>query len=310
MEEFKGDFRLSTGPQQLDLAIHTLEGLIKGIAIDSSINQLELETLNNWISEHILLKKRHPFNELIPKLSEVIEDRVIDESEKSDIIWLCRRLHTDNIYYNEITSDLQRLQGILGGIIADGVILKQELVSLENWLEEHRLLKTCWPYDEVTSLVAEVLKDGKIDQKEHEMLLNFFDEFISYPGYKPIVTTTKKDAYHIIGICATNPNITIEGKEFCFAGAKTKKDKRKLVALIKDLGCFFTENIKESTHYLVIGCEDNPTWAFACYGRKVEEAIELRKERQRLMANGDKKEIAIQIVHESDFRKTVRVLED
>lgn len=42
--------------------------------------------------------------------------------------------------------------------------------------------------------------------------------------------------------------------------------------------------------YLVIGAEGNPCWSYACYGRKVERAVELRKEGLRIM-----------IVHERDF---------
>jgi hypothetical protein len=193
MSGFNGDFIFATGPQKLDLAIHTLEGLIRGITIDSEINEQELEMLNDWISDHILLKKRHPFNELIPKLSQVIEDRSIDEQEISNIMGLCKRFKTDNIYYNKITSDLQRLRGILIGIVADGMINKEELVNLQEWLGEHQSLKTCWPYDEVFSLVMGVLKDGKIDPNEHKILLELFDEFIANSEYQLVSGSSKKD---------------------------------------------------------------------------------------------------------------------
>ena len=46
--------------------------------------------------------------------------------------------------------------------------------------------------------------------------------------------------------------------------------------------------------YLVIGADGNPCWAFACYGRKVEKAVELRKSGVRIM-----------IIHESDFHDAV-----
>ncbi len=40
----------------------------------------------------------------------------------------------------------------------------------------------------------------------------------------------------------------------------------------------------------MVGAKGNPCWAFACYGRKVEEAMALRKAGNRLL-----------IVHENDF---------
>ncbi|MBT4285842.1 MAG: hypothetical protein HOD92_00780 [Deltaproteobacteria bacterium] len=308
MSEFNGSFLFSTGPQELDLAIHTLEGLIKGIAIDSEINEKELKTVNSWISDHIHLKNRHPFNELIPRLSEVIEDRIIDKHEKSDIMWLCKKFETDNVYYNKITSDLQRLQGIVGGIVADGVVLKEELENLKEWLDDHHCLKTCWPYDEIVSIIVEVLKDGKIDADEHKMLLAFFDEFVSYPGYEPVSELSCKDKknYQLTGICASNPEIILEKKLFCFAGKISKSKKKKLSETIVKCGGEYSDEVNQSTAYLIIGDGNNPAWVFACYGRKVEIAIEMRKKRQEMLSNGEKTSMEIQIIHEADFWNAVK----
>lgn len=53
-------------------------------------------------------------------------------------------------------------------------------------------------------------------------------------------------------------------------------------------------NQHSKLNYLVIGAEGNPCWAFACYGRKVEKAVELRK-----------KGVRVVIVHENDFHDAV-----
>ena len=55
-------------------------------------------------------------------------------------------------------------------------------------------------------------------------------------------------------------------------------------------GGIFKDSVVKNTDFLIVGDEGNPCWAFSCYGRKVEKAIELRK-------SGSK----IQIVHENDF---------
>ena len=46
----------------------------------------------------------------------------------------------------------------------------------------------------------------------------------------------------------------------------------------------------QKTDYLIVGNEGNPCWAFSCYGRKVEKAVELRKKGSN-----------IQIINEDDF---------
>ena len=47
-------------------------------------------------------------------------------------------------------------------------------------------------------------------------------------------------------------------------------------------------------NYLVIGAEGNPCWSYACYGRKVEKAVELRRAGAQIL-----------LVHENDFHDAV-----
>jgi hypothetical protein len=53
-------------------------------------------------------------------------------------------------------------------------------------------------------------------------------------------------------------------------------------------------NVNQKTNYLLVGSDGNPCWAFSCYGRKVEKAVEMRKEGY-----------SIQIINENDFWKVV-----
>ena len=63
---------------------------------------------------------------------------------------------------------------------------------------------------------------------------------------------------------------------------------------MRELGGQPHGNVTSKLNYLVIGAEGNPCWAFACYGRKVEKAVELRK-----------KGVRVVIVHENDFHDGV-----
>ena len=62
------------------------------------------------------------------------------------------------------------------------------------------------------------------------------------------------------------------------------------IATITGLGAVFSPNVTSQTHYLVVGAGGNPCWAFSCYGRKVEKAVDARKSGNPIL-----------IVHESDF---------
>ena len=56
------------------------------------------------------------------------------------------------------------------------------------------------------------------------------------------------------------------------------------------LGGSISKGITKTTDYLIVGDGGNPCWAFACYGRKVEAAVQLRKLGHQ-----------ISLVHEFDF---------
>ena len=45
-------------PQMIDKAIHTLEGIIRGIGIDGNISGKELNEVLHWCNEHGRLKQR------------------------------------------------------------------------------------------------------------------------------------------------------------------------------------------------------------------------------------------------------------
>lgn len=282
-----------TSPAQLEKSVNSLLGLIEGIAIDSSINNSEISFLNLWLAEHAELRDRHPYNELIPVVEAAVDDGVITQEEHDDIVWLCERLRSTE-YFDVVTADLQRLHAILGGIVSDAKVTEDELRGLSTWLSEHQHLKTCWPYDEIDSLIVGVMKDKIISSEEHSLLKDFFSEFIAVMDDRTITSPVFKEGANIVGLCAVCPEIEFTDSTFCFTGASTRYTRKALVATVESLGGQFTPNVTKSVNYLVIGADGNPCWAYACYGRKVEKAIELREAGVRVV-----------IVHENDFHDAV-----
>ncbi len=71
----------------------------------------------------------------------------------------------------------------------------------------------------------------------------------------------------------------------------SKRAKRRDIAdVIERLGGYVKGNVSAGLNYLVVCCKKNRTWAFECYGRKVEYAVTLRRLGQGPL-----------IVHENDF---------
>jgi len=145
--------RVFYGKIRVQKSVETIAGLFQGLGIDHVITDGEADFLRRWIGDHHRLRNRHPFNEIIPTIEQTLADNIITEEEKQDILWLCEKLSEKGNLIAETTQSIQRLHGILGGIIADAEIQPGELNGLSDWLQEHEHLKTCWPYDEVDALV-------------------------------------------------------------------------------------------------------------------------------------------------------------
>jgi NAD-dependent DNA ligase len=282
-----------TSRSRLQKSINSLLGLLDGIAIDGVINPAEICFFQEWANDHADVQLLHPFNELIPVVADAIADGVLTEEEMKNITWLCRRLCTDE-FYDQVTSDIQRLHAVVGGIISDGKITEKELKGLSTWLEDHDHLRTCWPFDEIDSLVTAVMSDGVITEDEHAMLMSFFSEFINICEDRTITNPKISAEGTIKGVCALCPEIEFKGAKFVFTGASPRYSRFELSETVKQLGGRVISNVSPQVNYLIIGAGGNPCWAYACYGRKVEKAVELRKSGARLL-----------IVHENDFHDAV-----
>jgi hypothetical protein len=277
-----------TGPLRLARDFNTLKGIVDGISADGTVSSSEIALLTEWVRTHQEFANRHPFSEVYPAISGALADGVFDKEELFDIGWLCTKLARGNDHMVGVKADLQTLQGMMGGIIADCEVTLAELEGLHKWVESHEHLRGSWPYDEVVSLLTSVLADHKVDIAEQASLLAFFNEFTDVTGPKA-ASTTMVDLT-VTGVCATCPEIVFPQKVFSFTGESERCSRDEFAEIVSARGGMFKNNVTQSLDYLVVGSQGSPCWAFACYGRKIEAAVELRK-----------KGLKIAIVHENDF---------
>ncbi len=283
-------YRTFCEQQILEKSVNTLIGVVEGITADKVTNDQEIELLNEWMIIHSPYERLHPFNEFFPLLNSVLEDGVLDESERADITWLARKIIRGELV-DSAKGDMQVLHGLLQGIIADGQLNKDELVSLQDWLSDHEHLRKIWPYDEIESLLMSTLSDGIVDQTEHKMLIAFLQDFCEL---KPD-DRTGEIQHTVTGVCAVCPDIEFVGQKFAITGSSDRMKRSEFEMKIAALGGIPHSRVTKDLNYLVIGSNGNPCWAYACYGRKVEMAMRLRREGSRLM-----------IIHENDLWDAIR----
>ena len=278
------------GPARAQKAFSSLYGIWKGIKADDVISKEEIDRLKTWLKLNEEFKDRHPFSEVYPVVVKALEDGDIDSEERENISWLLRKLSTVTDFYDQGTASIQKLHGIVQGIIADGGISIKEIETLGHWIDSHSELKTMWPYDEIESLVTKVLQDKVVDEKEQAELKLLFQEFSSWPDRKILAPETLS----LSGICALTPEIAILNKTFCITGESSKCPRSQIEYTIKSKGGTYWDNVTLKTDYLVVGSLGNPCWAYSCYGRKIEKVIKNRVKGARTL-----------IIHENDFWDTI-----
>lgn len=292
------ELEVFTSKARADKAINSLKGILLGINLDKEVNDKEINELKKWAENHRSLINRNPFKEFMTIIDATVTNNIPATETIEDLFWLCQKYENDNYYYNVVTTDLQTLQGVCHGILADGIINEKEVRDLEEWLEQNNHLSTYYPYDEIRSLLLSIVSDGIIEEEEILILKAYLNQFVNIENKEIAKQIDQETAdINISGHCTSDPNIDFDGKTFCVTGVLKSGNRTELENLIFELGGIPTKTITKKTDYLIVGDNGNPAWAFACYGRKVEKALEMRK-------NGHQ----ICLVHEFDFMDAVEDL--
>ncbi len=281
-----------TRKQQMDRSVHELEGVLRGIAADGRVSPGEVRSLGVWVEALGNLRNRAPFVDIADQVERVIADGAVDAEELADLLWALEKWTTPNVFFDAITADIQRLHGMVAGILADGHVNDDELAALADWLDERDHLRTTWPYDEISAVLTHVRKDRAITDDARELVKIFLADLVPTDEHRVLsIESIDLSLLTVRGICAVDPVINLKGKKVCFTGRSEKSGRGELSQIVAEHGGLPVNRITRDLGYLVLGAEGNACWAFACYGRKIEKAMHLRRH------DGSK----LLIVHEVDF---------
>lgn len=242
---------------KLETNINSLYGIIQGINYDGIIDDKEIEKIKFWVEENRLYKHYSLFNRLIIKLEEILEDNLISDYEKIELLALVSSIDKSKIY-SEATLSLQILNGILEGIVCNKQINQKEIDNLKVWLEQNDYLKDVYPYDKVLLEVNKVLEDKILTQEESIYILEIFENIIN----------PKLD---------NDDDIDFEGKTFCLTGEFKSATKQEITEKIQALGGIEKTGVSAKLNYLIIGGVGSEAWKFGKMGGKQAKAQELNE---------------------------------
>jgi hypothetical protein len=250
-----------------------LEGLLVGMNADGVITAEETDRLRAWLLAAKPHETTQPFASLIPHLERALADGQITLEESEDLLFVTQKLTTVNPHFDALRAGVQVLMGVMTGVAADGTISSSEVAALEGWLEDWRHLKGLWPYDECDTAVVQLLLEP--DNDEARRFLLGLSECFPVAGAAVVPASSP---LLLSGLCATDPAIEFAEQLFVFTGRSPKCSRAAMEERVHSRDGVTKHNVTQDVNYLVVCDEGNPYWAFACYGRKVEQAYNLRRE--------------------------------
>lgn len=268
-------------------ATETLRGIVAGISCDYQLSDEEVAGLYDWLDMHANLLSRKPFSELRQLLKKSLADQVLDEDEREEILEWCQQFSDQSSApMVTITDGIRRLHGFLQGIIIDGVVSKNEVLDLADWLRDYEALREHWPFDDVWGLVERILEDKTVTEEECTELRDFCLQFCEVPVDRHLVQDTagenwmQSEAPVVLSIEAIYdkiPALTPGGHTFCFTGCAATGSRKDLKKKAEAAGGIVRKDVTTDLDYLVIGALSQPAWVYSTYGRKIEKALAQKK---------------------------------
>lgn len=169
---------------------------------------------------------------------------------------------------------LDEMIGLCKGILFDGVVDDREIVSLNQWVKANPTIVSEWPGNVLSNRLQEILEDGVVDDDERRDLTELLRKIV---GDKPDTATVENTATRL-PLDDPAPAVTFDGSEFCLTGKFVFGPRSRCEAAIRTHGANFHKNVRRCTDYLVIGSLASRDWIHSTHGRKIERALQMKKQ--------------------------------
>lgn len=162
---------------------------------------------------------------------------------------------------------LNELYGLCEGILADRVLVTDEIVFLADWLSSCTLSLNEWPAGVIAQKVAHILDDGEITMAEADELTDLLSKAIGgSPGKSPLHRATRLP-------CDEIAPVRFVGRTFCFTGKFQYGDRKICQSMTAARGGRIQKDVTRDLNYLVIGTLASRDWISTNHGRKIEAAV-------------------------------------
>ncbi|AXT46588.1 BRCT domain-containing protein [Chromobacterium rhizoryzae] len=170
---------------------------------------------------------------------------------------------------NRIKRDVSEFVGICKGVIADGLVVAEEVEFIANWLHTHQKAIDQWPLNVVVERLPEIMADGVVYPVEQLELIRLISGITGGNLAGDIATLSTE-----LPFSSPLPDLTINGGKFCVTGTFEFGTRKKVQEVIENKGGVVLPGVKVDLDFLVIGTINSRDWKHNTFGNKIEKAVE------------------------------------
>lgn len=245
-------------------------GYAKGIVADNKIDIEEAKQIALWLDANaVYLYDYIDIDLLINTIKHAIDDDVITDEESIELIKFIKYI----LYTDEFSDEIDYILGFMRGISANNIITEKEAKALFNAIKKCRYYKTTFPI----SKVYEYFKNNK-DFSDNTELLNILKNI-----YGGNLITNAKASLSCLPVDNPQPDIEFKDKIFTLTGEFAFGSRAQCVKEIEKHGGKFSKNVTQNINYLVIGSIGSDEWAHSSFGRKIEKALQFKKQGKNII---------------------------
>jgi NAD-dependent DNA ligase len=168
--------------------------------------------------------------------------------------------------------DADELIGLCRGVLLDGAVDLAEARFLLDWIERRADVRDVFPFDVLLRRLADALRDGVLDESEETDLLQAIVGLVG--GEARGEQSASLSA--TLPLCDPAPEVVHAGALIVVTGTFVFGPRKDVVAAMMARGAKVSAAISRRVRYLVIGEVGSRDWVHSSFGRKIEEAADLR----------------------------------
>jgi NAD-dependent DNA ligase len=174
--------------------------------------------------------------------------------------------------------DIAEMLGLAKGVLADGMVSSSEAELLRVWARNHPECVAEWPGNALYHRLERVFADEVVTPDEQEDLAQLLRDLVG--GRAGIIAGD--DAASTLPLDVPLPPVDFDGAVFVFTGRFAFGPRKICEQAVATLGAQCASSVTCKTRYVVVGTFGSRDWAQTSYGRKIEQAVELRSKGEHI----------------------------